>query len=262
VAGTTKTSKEIEKHIKETVAYKLHKETPTSGCMIRCITRYKEGNTHSHRWNAAERARTETRIPYTTYKNTRGTNWWGRIMKLAIGDIKPFHRDFHPFPHNAHHIIPMAKFHEDIDAVTGMAAPNQTPMYNFVVRRILTEPYNINNLPNMIILPTQKPAAKTLGLPTHTGGHKDYSDMIAILTRNIIIDAYTEVAQEFAAKIDCEDVEDRPEVMVKKSLDAISNKVYEAFIELSEELRDQTKTRSFTLDEVNNDLMCGYYSVP
>lgn len=263
-------------HIKEADAYKAH-NPPGSGCIVRCVQDYRPGHAHSHRWNAAERARGEKGVPYTKYDlNSPSTIYRplaklqelqarGNVLTAAISHSRgasyrsvanPFVYAGHPFPHNAHHIIPMSNFHNCIDESANAAAPNAGRMYNFIVGGLLTEPYNINGKPNMIVLPTQRRAAKALGLPIHTEGgscdHPAYRRMVALEINGVFSAAYATLAQDVANAVHKKISAKAPPM--QGTLDAISNKMYGAIVGLSAALRGKAES----LDAVSGALRTAF----
>ena len=113
------------------VAHEAH-NPPGGGCIIYCTGKYEIGNPHSHRWNAGKQAKAEKRVPYNDY------NLW-KSQKINLEGA--------------------------IDQVVSMAKKNQDNMRNLVVGGLLSEPYNNNDKPNMIVLPTRRADARKLGLP-------------------------------------------------------------------------------------------------
>jgi len=230
------------------------------------VSQYRVGHTHSHRWNAAERARAEKGIPFSKYeikdpseifrsqsrleslkkqglldKGSSIVQEKGKVYKTTA---VPFADAGHPFPHNAHHIIPMGRFQDSIDTNANAAAPNAGRMYNFIVGGLITEPYNINGQPNMIILPTQRSPAKTLGLPLHLArkkrDHPAYSTMVENQFKGVFKRSYSKLAQEVSNAAHGKVLTKNPKM--KPTLDKISNAMYKALVALSTVLRGKAKT--------------------
>lgn len=225
--------------------------TRTSGCLIICITQYQEGHPHSHRWQAAEKARAETRIPYGDCESpmviTIGRSLEGLLTDQALdgdvwkekgktkGKLKPFFRHFAPFPHNAHHIIPISTMKECLEDIYAMAGENSDDMRNIVVIGLLRdEKYNINERVNMVILPLRRIHSKKLGLPRHFHGkqkdHPDYRELANTWLLTAIPNKYRSLAS---------DVEERghnskkPPPQIKALVEKISHSIYEAIVSLS-----------------------------
>lgn len=230
-------------------AHEEHK-SPSSGCIIYCTGKYEIGNAHSHRWNAGKQAKAEKRVPYNDYDLWKSrkislSGWSAKsVAKLqaeggfvgtpgATGNVKPFYRSFHPFNHNAHHILPSSSIEQCIEQVVKMAAPNEGNMRSLVVGGMLSEPYNNNDKPNMIVLPTRRPDARVLGLPIHTDGscdHPDYRDMVDAQLKAEFPPKYTGMASEVAAAKHDAKVK---APAVKGTLVPISTSIYEALISLA-----------------------------
>lgn len=248
---------------------------PGSGCVIRCIIPYEEGNAHSHRWNGAEQARAETDV----YKLPMDEPWrivgWamkklkvlkaqgglaGAVTKQGkknIAHIKPFYRMFIPFPHNAHHIVPMGVlWSEVITVVVGKAKRDMDDMFNLVIGGFLTEPYNHNDRPNMITLPMRVKESKALGLPVHLAkkarNHPVYSAKIAQQVKAEIPPMYDDLAKEFNSKKHKKKLEP---VQVKDALVAISKATYAAIISLAKANRTAGKTLDDTAQEIADGMV-------
>jgi len=267
-----------DKHFKSLDAWAEHKP-PDSGCLLRCDGSYSPGKAHSYRWNGAERARGESRVPYSDYYEIyaaapmyRGERRLSSLdrQNLLQSPIQtdssgsaalgvPFADAEHPFPHNAHHIVPRGVLHQGIDGVAGQAEPNVTDMYNLVVGGLLTEPYNLNAQPNVIILPTQRPAAERLGLPRHLDdaearSHPIYSSMVSAQVVPLFNQSYSGLAAEVAAR--AHDGPDPTMPAMRGAIEAISNAIYEAIIVLAAALRakDAALDAVPSLDEISGEL--------
>ena len=177
-------AKAEEKHRSEFKALPEHNEE--SGCIVRCQSTYVENHAHSHRWQAAERARSRPDIyPISLDKPrwlTKNLDFIERLRKAggvaaegaakggkAAIATKPFVRTYSPWPHNAHHIIPISVLWNEVIKKAEAKVPEekQARMLNLIMRGVLTEPYNHNGEPNMVLLPTADREAKVLGLPKH-----------------------------------------------------------------------------------------------
>ena len=133
-----------------TMAEKEHREkiqamtahTPDSGCVARCVSKFEEGNKHSHRWQAALQATDEKAKKNSVYSVSLDdvtvdiSNWKpGTISNLvseggfaggaptgSTATVKAFYRAWVPFHHNAHHIVPIGVLWE-----TSSTPPSQRP---------------------------------------------------------------------------------------------------------------------------------------
>jgi len=227
--------------------HKDHKP-PGGGCIIYCSGKYEIGNPHSHRWNAGKQAKAEKRVPYNDYdlwasrkinidgwkpssvKRLSGEGGFVGTPTATTGKVKPFYRSFHPFNHNAHHILPTSSIEKCINLVVARAAKNQGNMQNLVVGGILTEPYNNNDKPNMIVLPTRRSDARRLGLPLHTDGscdHPQYRDMIDAQLQAAFPPKYDSMANEVAAAVHNANIS---APAIKGMLVPLSEAMYEAII--------------------------------
>lgn len=250
-------------------AHEAH--TKSSGCIIYCTSKYEEGNPHSHRWNAANQARAEGRVPYNDYKmweSQEVDNWSltqleslgkeggldGAISSAAgkhVGKVKPFYRSFHPFNHNAHHIIPSSNLEQCINAAVAKAAPNEGRMRDLVVGGMLTEPYNNNDQANMIVLPTKRRDSLRLGLPIHTDGtadHPDYRRTMAKQLKGKMRALYRSLASAVAAE---DHPKDQTVPAARPVLVPISKQTYEAIIAMAVSKR----TAGNTLDQARRDVV-------
>lgn len=236
-------------HVDFVKAHTAH-NAPGSGCIIYCTGKYEPGNAHSHRWHAANQARGESRVPYNNYKlweSQEVDNWSEQQLKTlageggldgpitkagakSIGKVQPFYRSFHPFNHDAHHIIPSSNIEECILKAVAKAAPNEGRMYDLVVGGLLSEPYNNNDQPNMIVLPTKLRDSQILGLPIHTDGqpdHKPYRRTVERQIKGKFKSAYRSLAAAVAAE---KHPKDQKVPTLGPTLVAISRQNYEAII--------------------------------
>lgn len=273
--GSKKTK--TEQHIEGLEAYKKHNAHDT-GCIMRCTDPYQEGKAHSHRWNAAERARAETDIPYNDiemWEKVQEVNTWSleklNILKgeggLAgpitgpdskpIGKVKPFYRSFHPFAHNAHHIIPVSILLKSIINTAKSAKPNFTRMENLIVGGLIDERYNINDQPNMIVLPTQLKPAEILHLPIHLEekkwNHPAYSRKVKAPVEAKFKEKFQSLASQVAAESHDETKEHTTPPMAT-SLEGISNAMYKAIISLAK----AGSRVGEHLDAVSHSLACRF----
>lgn len=273
--GSKKTAN--EQHIEGLDAYKKHNAHGT-GCVMRCTSAYQPGKAHSHRWNAAERARGESDIPYNDIKmwekSQEVDNWTlkklqnlqkegglaGAITKKGskhLGNVKPFYRSFHPFNHNAHHIIPIGIMLKAIINTSKSAKPNVTRMENLILGGLIDEPYNINDQPNMIVLPTQLKPAEILHLPIHLDNkrwdHPAYSRKIKTHVEAKFKSEFASLCGQVAAEKH-DDKKDHTTPAMESSLETISNSMYKAIIGLA-----KAGTRvGENLDAVGHALACRF----
>jgi hypothetical protein len=242
---------EHRKKIEKMAAHK----PPKSGCVTRCQGgKYIEKEKHSHRWNAAVQARSEKKV-YTIPlgQNADIPHWGSKALKRlgegligiakkhAANQLKPFYRSWWPFPHNAHHIIPVSVLWNNVIDVAVAKANDTQTMFDEVIIGFLTEPYNHNDRPNMITLPTRNKESNILGLPMHTDGrpdHPDYSTSIETQVTAKIPKKYNRLAKALNKK---GHVTKRERVKVKRALVGISKATYKAIITLakSKKLADQ-----------------------
>lgn len=263
-----------KEHVNFVKAHAAHSRS--SGCIVYCTGTYEEGNPHSHRWHAANQARSETRVPYTDFPLFESRRFYRpkRILERLekqggiegaitpdgntyTGMVKPFHHMEHPFPHNAHHIIPSGELEGCINKVVAKAAPNEGRMRDLVVGGLLTEPYNNNDQPNMIVLPTELEASEVTGLPIHTAQsaatgrnlpqHKNYSAMVRKQLRCKFVKLYRSLSAAVAAETHPKDqkVPTAGPMMV-----AISRQTYEAIIAIA-----QARAVGANLDSTARELL-------
>jgi len=254
-------------HRKKVEKRDAHKP-PGTGCVTRCQGgKYVENNAHSHRWNAAEQARAETAVYTIPLNNNASIPSWrkpalvrlhqegglvGRLRKNAGNKLKPFFRQWWPFPHNAHHIIPMSVLWQNIDVAVAKAKKDPGKMFDCVIDGMLTEPYNHNDRPNMITLPTANRESKALGLPQHLEDkaldHPSYSDVVAAQVRAKLPPKYGPLA----TAVDKAEHPDTPEyVKVKSTLVPIAEATYRAIIALAKEKKLAGKTLDESAQEIS-----------
>lgn len=240
-------------HVDFVKAHAAH-NAPGSGCIIYCTGRYEPGNAHSHRWHAGNQARGESRVPYNTYNLVNPVPIFRPTARLqalqaqgalaapitptttpniSTSSVRPFFTQEEPFPHNAHHIIPSSNLEECIDKAVAKAAPNEGRMKDLVIGGLLSEPYNNNDQPNMIVLPTRLQDSQALGLPLHTDGqpdHPDYRSTAAKQLKGKFQSAYRSLAAAVAAEVH---PKDQNVPTMGPTLVAISRQNYEAIIALA-----------------------------
>ena len=248
--------------------------TKTSGCVVRCESAYKEGESHSHRWNAAEQARAEKDVYTIKEEPWRIVGWAMKKLRALAGEgglvgaiskegkknvakIKPFYRMFIPFPHNAHHIVPMGVLWNDvIDKAVNKAKKAPGDMFNLVIGGFLTEPYNHNDRPNMITLPTREKESKQLGLPIHLAkkarSHPVYSSKVASQVSAKVPPKYDSLAKALNEK---KHPPNEATVHVKKILIDISEATYKAIMSMARSAKTAGKTLDETADEIAKQMV-------
>lgn len=182
--------------------YRLHRP----GCLSGHESRYIEGDTCSYRWYAARRARADQRIHYigtdeiartwkkrTAKRKTQLEEWvrHGKIMDLSIGKRRlsfkheSFTTGWWPWDNHVHHIIPRSSLIQLLKEIADNAEPRHQRAFNVMVNGLLSEPYNLNDEPNVMVLPIRDVDAIAMGLPRHllgtgrrTADHPDYSNAV------------------------------------------------------------------------------------
>lgn len=250
------------------------------GCVTRHIGTYIEGNICSHRWQAAKRARAETKINYTDANSKTRRRWkatlenlakianWltqgkaSNVQSVAGGaarsfSIEPFSVVWWPWSNNAHHIIPRSTLAYMLEAAAAPAKPNHNHMFKIIVNALLAEPYNLNDEPNMIMLPNDEEDAARMGLPRHLKGtgkgardHPDYSDAVFEHVNGKIVPKYESLAA--AVKAQKHQKEEKAPA-IKNDLVDISNATYNQIISLAGAARAAGQT-DVTLDSISSSL--------
>ncbi|MCX4242251.1 hypothetical protein [Paraliomyxa miuraensis] len=238
----------------EDLGVKSEKHVP--GCVTRHIATYIEGNTCSHRWQAAKKARAETRINYVRPNEMAQLRWnatqdnlakiaryksegkTGGVKRTYGGKqsftLKPFSTMWWPWPNNAHHIIPRSTLAGTLEQIAKAAEPNENRMFEVMVQGLLGEEYNLNDEPNMIMLPLQDPDAVAMALPRHLDGsgagamnHPDYSLAVEGEVKTKLEPKYQSLAS--AIKANKHQGDDKAPAC-RKTLEGISNRTYDAII--------------------------------
>ncbi|MCH9684677.1 MAG: AHH domain-containing protein [Deltaproteobacteria bacterium] len=225
--------------------------------MTRHVGTYVEGDTCSHRWQASKRAIRDFSsgaIPYKSATAIARMRWGvAHLAKIATYvrqgktagvkrkyggqqsfSLKPFSTFWWPWENNAHHIIPRSTLASVLDDISGAASPNEPTMFEVMVEGLLKEPYNLNDEPNMIMLPVRNDDAIDMGLPRHLEGsgvgtrdHPVYSDAVWAQTQGKLEPKYQALASAIANNKHQED-EDPP--AVRSVLEGISNATYNAIL--------------------------------
>ena len=149
-----------------------------------CLSRHQDwerGNTCSHRWQASEKANSESRygsaLTHLVQDFPNKKTEFLRVGKLQISSVLgvpalvPFGTCWWPWANQAHHIVPNAilrdtvmDFSKDVEG-----------MQDLIFKGLLSEEYNINDKVNMIVLPTKGKDGRAIGLPIHPNNHESYS---------------------------------------------------------------------------------------
>jgi len=248
------------------------------GCVTRHVDTYVEDDNCSHRWHAAKKARAEKRIDYLkknehsdnryhqnaeNQKTSRGWLNEGKLSRLRNTaeeiqiSFQPFAIVWWPWSHNAHHIIPRSTLAYTLDLASQEADPNHAEMFKFIVDSLLGEKYNLNDEPNMIILPLEEKDASRMKLPRHLEGtgegavdHPKYSAEVFDYVTGKIVEKYENLAKAFKAKKHQEE-EQAPNV--KDDLNQISDTTYNQIISVAQEAWDSGETE-VTLDYISSFL--------
>lgn len=216
------------------------------GCVTRHVGTYIEGNVCSHRWHAAKKARgnptrfgigaTDTRWKWGAGKAAKLKRWarQGKATAqtaLAGGatefTLQPFATAKTPWPNNAHHIIPRSTLAGVWEKIAQEASPRQVRCFNCMVTFALIEEYNINDEPNMVMLPVLVSDSDRLGLPRHLEGglrnHPDYNDVIKAQVSAKLSGIYAGMVSNLQAKKHINKIN---EPSVKGALNGISEATY------------------------------------
>ncbi|MCA9706820.1 MAG: AHH domain-containing protein [Myxococcales bacterium] len=176
------------------------------GCLSAHEYSYIEGNPCSHRWHAARRARADTRIQYINANAVAKQHWyrtkaqtkklegWVKQGKAANvvargGKLRftlaSFTTEWWPWMNQAHHIIPSSTFNHVLEQIASKAEPRHAQAEDVIRHGLLEEPYNINDEPNVMMLPVLDADAVAMGLPRHmlgtgrgTADHPDYREAV------------------------------------------------------------------------------------
>lgn len=249
------------------------------GCVTRHVSTYIEGNTCSHRWHAAKKARAETRIDYDRPNELAQMRWnatqenldkiaryksqgkTGGVKRKYGGKqsftLKSFSTFWWPWPNNAHHIIPRSTLANTLEEISKAAAPNENRMFDVMVQGLLIEKYNLNDEPNMIALPLNNDDAVAMELPRHLDGsgagtrdHPDYSLAVAGQTKGLLEPEYQSLAT--AVKTAKHKDEDSAPA-VGDILEGVSDDTYEAIIAAAAAAH-QAGAADVTLDSISSSL--------
>ncbi|RKG84532.1 AHH domain-containing protein [Corallococcus terminator] len=241
------------------------------GCLWSWNSEYKDGHQCSYRWHAREHALADGRLyNYPAYKSLcvekapgpgdvyltaayQGPKQKVPSNSYALRNQFPYKnkprpgqwdvslpRNFtesftRPYWHNGHHIIARSVLLDELAA----AGKEDVRVTDMIVQGLLKASYNLNDKPNMIILPMDRTVARALGLPRHllgdemeiheefqgrrTADHPDYSRRVRFMIRPVI-NQYKRLAKQ---KLD-EAHPEPPDALAKEQLVRISETVYRA----------------------------------
>ncbi len=236
----------------ENLGVKSGKHKP--GCVTRHISTYVEGDTCSHRWQAAKRARGDSRYIdanaiaqmrwNATAKNMATIAGYAKTgkttgVKRKYGGkqsftLKSFSTYWWPWENNAHHLIPRSTLAGVLEEIARAAAPNENIMFDVMVQGLLGEPYNLNDEPNMMMLPMRNDDAILMALPRHLSGsgtgcfdHPDYSLAVRGQVKGKLNPKYQNLATAIKTNKH-QKKESAP--ACRKALEGISNATYNAIL--------------------------------
>lgn len=249
------------------------------GCVTRHISTYIEGNNCSHRWHAAKKARAETRIKYVRPNELAQQSWnaiqenlekiaryqregkTGMVGPISEGKksftLKSFATMWWPWPNNAHHIIPRSTLAGTLEDIARAAEPDENRMFDVMVQGLLIEKYNLNDEPNMIMLPLRDAEAVAMELPRHLDGsgagaknHPDYNLAVAGQVKNKLEPKYQALATSIKTAKH-KDGDSAP--AVRQVLEGISKKTYDAIITKAADAHKAGAT-NVSLDSISSSL--------
>lgn len=223
------------------------------GCVTRHVSTYDASDSCSHRYHAAKRARAERRIDYTNAQAQAKCAWkdtdknrktlatflkQGKITgppsarggKLHIA-VEPFSTVWWPWLNNAHHIIPRSVLADALEEIARSAEDHWERAFDVMIQGLLEEQYNLNDVPNMIMLPVDEADGAAMGLPAHLSArkrdHPAYSKQVRKVVHAVLQMHYEDLVAAIKAAKHAE--EDRPPA-VKAVLEEISNITYEQIL--------------------------------
>lgn len=172
---------------------------------------------------------------YRTYLDPPIENGWD----VEDGDNFEV-RCYDPYWHEAHHVVPNS-------ILANAIAEVYDGEYTTTIRRGLSKAkYNLNDKLNMIMLPMDKPVAEVLELPRHrktatVRSHKAYSRMVKSELDSII----SEIGKKLKAH------EARNYSDVKKDIESLSERLFDAIVQSEAPALDDMKTNEF--EQATND---------
>lgn len=176
------------------------------GCLTGHESHYIVGNTCSYRWHAARRAQADSRIDYMNADALATNEWYENVENLAKLDElvaqgkaaivtandgkitftrEAFTTGWWPWDNHVHHIIPHGSLQGTLEEIAAKAEPRADQAFIVMKDGLYDEPYNINDGPNVLVLPIRNADAEAMGLPRHLLGsgsgscsHPDYSKAV------------------------------------------------------------------------------------
>lgn len=182
----------VQQHAKD--IKKIGEDAHKPPCLNRHISAFEDGDTCSHRWQAYEKAKGDSKVynwrKYAELLNKKVKTsailfpngklwppWYRQTLNLKeekawdIDDGPNKSKNFRekcnvPYWHNAHHLVPNAELKGAIaTAGSGMKDRGKT---TWAIRAGLLEAsYNLNDKKNMFLLPMDRKVGGALGLPVH-----------------------------------------------------------------------------------------------
>ena len=250
------------------------------GCVTAHVTTYVEGNTCSHRWQAAKRARADTRIEYPSANDPTSRAWkatknnlakletWTKTGKAsgvarkrgkAEFTLAPFATWWWPWKNNAHHIIPRSVLAGVLEKIASKAEPHEHRTFDVMIHGLLGEEYNLNGEPNVMMLPVRNDDAIAMGLPRHLQGSGTGTVDHPKYNRAVHKQVWTELKPKYKAMvtaIKARKHQGRDEApAVRPVLEAISQVTYDAIIAQAAAHREAGAT-DVTLDSIARTLFC------
>lgn len=185
---------------------------------------YKEFLGPSLEWQSAPPVSDKTKKVYKAYKEDKlvfRKNFW--FVNFTVSSV--------PWPNQVHHVLN----HSSLNKVIASCTKN---IPGLVISELLKVKYNINHKDNAVILPTNEKWTRITGLPTHGGGHPNYSNAI-LCEVNEVLSGY-ELLNEQAA----EPGHPKPDPLkVKEQLIKISKKWYKKILDVVQTNKNMSKTQ-------------------
>lgn len=230
-------------------------------CLVHCNPIYQEECSCSYRWQAAYRALNEDaeiygmktgekdelqKVEYsakyarklekmrvitfsTTGQTTEPETFLSKTgKKMLVAYAKPFRTPKKPWKNAAHHLIPVGVLLDKIEQLT-TGDPGVTMR---ILQGLLVNHYNINFWVNMMILPQTSVKSFELGLPTHVGGHSNYSHDV----RKQVDEALRAYETAIVMGGECEDPPEGPDIV--KKLQELSQRLHNRIIAAKEEFKE------------------------
>jgi hypothetical protein len=220
-------------------------------CLSGHLSKYTSGDSCSYRWQGVKQAE-DNSGPYDShpkdYCRVKGAKLAkGFFRKLFLGGGENFHTGFMPYANQVHHILPSSGLRNGMDEAT----ESKPDLIKTMCDGLLTQKYNINFRPNMIILASKWRDACHIGLPTHLGDHPDYTASI----QEKVLEAmapYASLADQ-GMEHDDPDFED-----LKDDLEAISTSMYPSIVSYGQTaIKGKCKKAKITV----NDLPAAVFAV-